>query len=183
MPWDRHQGGYPARSSWGGGTLPGPARGRGGTLPGPAGGGTLPGPARGSTLLGGYPTRGYPAGGYPGRVPPVLTWPGGEGGYPGRVPPWQGPPRQGTTPPDLAGGGGYPVWKTEGVVTTRRAVCLLRSRRRTFLLHKTHHLRKSQINDHDHRCVRLKKAVEELSLDNKEGLWNSKTFRKPKVTC
>ena len=30
--------------------------------------------------------------------------------------------------------GGYPVRTTEGVVTTWRAVCLLRSRRRTFLL-------------------------------------------------
>ena len=30
-------------------------------------------------------------------------------------------------------GGGYPVRTTEGVLTTRRVVCLLRSRRRTFL--------------------------------------------------
>ena len=30
-------------------------------------------------------------------------------------------------------GGGYPVRTTEGVFTTRRAVCLLCSRRRTFL--------------------------------------------------
>ena len=54
----------------------------------------------------------YPPGGYPGQVPP-------PGGYPGQVP----PPR-----------GGYPGRTTEGVLTTRRAVCLLRSRRRTFLL-------------------------------------------------
>ena len=50
-------------------------------------------------------------GGYPGQVPP-------QGGYPGQVPP---------------PGGGYPGRTTEGVLTTRRAVCLLRSRRRTFL--------------------------------------------------
>ena len=56
---------------------------------------------------------GYPAGGYLGRVTPspgqVRT-----GGYPA--------------------GGGYPVRTTEGVLTTRQAICLLRSRRRTFLL-------------------------------------------------
>ena len=98
-------GEYPARSSWGG------------TLPGPAGGGLpcqvqLGGyPARSS--WGGYPARGYPAGG-------VLCR---GAGYPGRVPPRPG-----------QDGGGYPVRTTEGVFTTRRAVCLLHSRRRTFLL-------------------------------------------------
>ena len=53
--------------------------------------------------------------------------PGQDGGYPGRVPPtrsgWGG-----TLP------GGYPVRTTEGVLTTQRVVCLLRSCRRTFLL-------------------------------------------------
>ena len=34
--------------------------------------------------------------------------------------------------------GGYPVRTTGGVLTTRRAVCLLRSRRRTFLLNLVH---------------------------------------------
>ena len=70
----------------------------------------------GGTLLGGYPAwGGYPAGGYPGRGGTLA------GGYPGRV------------PPPARSGGGYPVRTTEGVFTTRRAVCLLRSRRRTFL--------------------------------------------------
>ena len=112
-------GGYPARSSWGG-TLPGPAGGvpcRGV----PCQGGTLPGRARGGTLLGGYPS----------RVPPQQGNP--PTGYPpGRVPPWQGAPRQGTPQP---GQGGYPHRTTERVFTTWRAVCLLRSRRRTFLLY------------------------------------------------
>ena len=106
---------------------------------------------------GGYPDP--PPGGYPGQVPPrgVGTWvrypPGGvpdPRGVPG-----SGTPRGGTqTPPggvpDPGGGtqvryprggcpgqvpprGGYPGRTTEGVLTTRRAVCLLRSRRRTFL--------------------------------------------------
>ena len=96
----------------------GAARGRD-TLPGPAGGvpcQVQPGgyPAGGGTLLGvpcqGGTLWGYPGGGYPG------------GGYPGRETP-------------QPGRGGYPVRTTEGVFTTRRAVCLLRSRRRTFLFH------------------------------------------------
>ena len=133
---------------------------RGGTQPGPAGGY----PARsgqGGTLLGGYPGRvpsgqvrmegtqvGYHPwpgqdGGYPGRVPlagylprpgGTLPWGGTQVGYPhGRVPPSPGP---GWRVPCQEGDqdGGYPVRTTEGVLTTRRAVCLLRSRRRTFLL-------------------------------------------------
>ena len=86
-------------------------------------------PARSSqggrgTLAGGYPGGGYPgqggilAGGYPG------------GGYPGGWYPGMVPPRPGQD----GGRGGNPVRTTEGVVTTRQAVCLLRSRRRTFLL-------------------------------------------------
>ena len=104
----------------------------GGTLTGPAGGGTLPGgyPAGGDTLPGGVPCWGVPCWG----VPPQPGQDGGypAGGYPCRV------PLQGT-PPARSGwgvpcwGGGYPVRTTEGVLTTRRAVCLLRSRRRTFL--------------------------------------------------
>ena len=35
--------------------------------------------------------------------------------------------------PGQDGGQGYPVRTTEGVLATRRAVCLLRSGRRTFL--------------------------------------------------
>ena len=80
----------------------------GGGVPGsgtPPGGTQVRYPPRGGTRVR-YP----PRGGYPGQVPP-------RGGYSGQVPPW----------------GGYPGRTTEGVLTTRRAVCLLRSRRRTFL--------------------------------------------------
>ena len=61
------------------------------------------------------------------------TPPGQDGG----VPCWRGVhylvrprPGRGGYP---AGAGGYPGRTTEGVLTTQRAVCLLRSRRRTFL--------------------------------------------------
>ena len=99
-----------AMGQTGGGTLSGPAGGGPCQVqPGhggyPAGGGGYPA-GEGGTLLG----RGYPARGYQGRVPPL-------------------PP-----PPARSGqDGGYPVRTTEGVLSTRRAVCLLRSRRRTFL--------------------------------------------------
>ena len=115
MPWGRHQGG----------TLPGPARG-GGTLLGPAGGV----PCQGGTQVG-YPpsqvrTGGIPCRGYPGQVPPQ---PGQDGGV----------PCPGGTlvgyPPGQARMGGYPGRTTEGVLNTRRAVCLFRSRRRTFLFY------------------------------------------------
>ena len=96
-------GGYPARSRQGGCTLPGPAGG---------GGCTLPGPARGGTLLGGTKVGSPPA-----RSGGVPCWGGNKVGY----------------PPARSGRGGYPVRTTEGAHTTRRAVCLLRSRRRTFL--------------------------------------------------
>ena len=105
----------------------GPGPPRGGYLTGypPGGSGYPPGgvqvpPPRGGTWLGtppgGYLTRyplppgglGTPPGGGPGTPP---------GGVPDRVPPR----------------GGSPGRTTEGVLTTRRAVCLLRSRRRTFL--------------------------------------------------
>ena len=87
-------------------------RGEGGTLPGPAGGWY---PARsswgGDTLPGS-------AGGYPAGGDTLL------GGYPAR----------GYRPGQVrTGERGYPVRTTEGVLTTRRAVCLLGSRRRTFL--------------------------------------------------
>ena len=72
------------------------------------------------------------------RVPPgggtrVRYPPGGGGVYPGQGTP-RGVPGSGTPPTPPGGGGGYPGRTTEGVLTTRRAVCLLRSRRRTFLL-------------------------------------------------
>ena len=78
---------------------------------------------------GGVPRSGYPPGGgvpRSGYPPP----PGGGRGCRGPVPPGGGGCRGPGTPP----GGGYPGRTTEGVLTTRRAVCLLRSRRRTFLL-------------------------------------------------
>ena len=78
MPWGS-RGGYPARSSRGGGTLPGPAGG-GGTLPGPAGGGGVP-------WLGGVHCQVQP-----GRVP----WPGG---YPGQGVACRGVPWWGSTLP------------------------------------------------------------------------------------
>ena len=92
-------------------------------------------PAQGGTLPRGVPCWGgtLPRGRYPGRVP--------RGPDQDRGVPCRGGTQAGYTP--LAGyphrtqpgqdGGGYPVRTTEGVVTTRRAVCLLRSRRRTFL--------------------------------------------------
>ena len=98
---------------------------RGGTLPGPAGGGEVPCwgrqwyPAgRGGTLPGVFD---------PGRVPPQ---PGQDGGGPCWVTP---PPCRVHPPRPGQDWGGYPVRTTEGVLTTRRAVCLLRSHRRTFL--------------------------------------------------
>ena len=68
---------------------------------------------------------GYLAGGHPiGR------------GVPCRGVPCWGVPRYGTPPCQVRmGGGEYPVRTTEGVVITRWAVCLLRSRRRTFLFY------------------------------------------------
>ena len=127
----------------------------------PPGGGTRSGTPPGGypAPRGGTWVR-HPPGGYPVRYPPP---PGGTrppGGYPGQGPPGgtqSGTPPGGTqtlggtrsgTPqgvpgppggtrvryPPRRGGGGYPGRTTEGVLTTRRAVCLLRSRRRTFLL-------------------------------------------------
>ena len=128
MPWDRHLGG----------TLPGPAGG-GCTLPGPAGGRGVPCqvqprgyPARsswGGTLPG-------PAGGVPGRVPPCQGTPlarSGQGGYPARSSQEGGYQVGYPPPPARSGQVGYPARTTWGVLATWRAVCLLRSRRRTFL--------------------------------------------------
>ena len=99
---------------------------RGGTWPGPGGGGT---PARSSRAEGTPPRvpppvrpgQGVPLlGGTPPQVPPPIR--PGRGVYPccGSTPPWV-PPHQ--TPPQV----------TDGVLDTPRSVCLLRSRRRTFL--------------------------------------------------
>ena len=121
MPWG--SGGVPCRGGYPGqgGTLvryPPARSGWGGTLLG----GTLAGgvPWPGGTLVR-YPPSQVRMGGYPAGGVPWL------GGYPGWGVPWSG------TPPARSGWGGYPGRTTEGVLTTRRAVCLLRSRRRTFL--------------------------------------------------
>ena len=92
---------------------------RGDTQTPPGGAGTPPGGTRVRYPPGGYPGSGTPPGGVPGSGTPRGVPRPPRGGYPGQVP----PPR-----------GGYPGRTTEGVLTTRRAVCLLRSRRRTFLL-------------------------------------------------
>ena len=100
-----HTGGTPARSRWGGGTQARPSWGGGG----------------------GYPCQG----GRPPWVPPHRTWLGG--GIPHlRYPPhWTWP---GGVP--LLGGGSWvtPPKVIDGVLDTPRSVCLLRSRRRTFLV-------------------------------------------------
>ena len=105
-------GGYPARSSLGGGTLPGPNGG--GTLPAryPAGGvpywegGTLPGPARGV----GVPRQWVPCqGGTQVRYPPWPCQDGGVGTLLGGTQVRYPPPGQVRT------GEGYPV-RTTGVL-------------------------------------------------------------------
>ena len=152
VPW---LGGYPVRYPPGGYLTGYPPRGY---LTGYPLGGYLTGYPPGGYLTG-YPPGGVPdrvpPRGVPDRVPPpgVPDWvpPGGYlTGYPGGGT-WLGTPWGGTwlgTPlggnlvmypprPGQDGGGtllrGDPGRTTEGVLTTRRAVCLLRSRRRTFL--------------------------------------------------
>ena len=111
---------------------------RGGTWPGPAKG--VPCQVRmGGTLPGGVPCQGM----YPGRVHPpgqvrmgVPPWArSGQGdtllgGVTPPGSPWQGTP----SPPPGQVRTGVPR-TTEGVLTTRRAVCLLHSHRRTFLFY------------------------------------------------
>ena len=126
---------------WGeGGTQ---ARSRGGTQARSSrGGGGYP--DRGSTPTGGYPRwsaphqiwmggtpTGYPDGGYPRWGTPHQTWMGGTltGGIRGGVPPIR--PGQGGTP---TGARSTPLRLTDGELDKRRSVCLLPSRRRTFLL-------------------------------------------------
>ena len=110
-------------------------------------------PAREVPHLGYPPVRpgqeGTPAGGTPPQVPPLsdlgvpLPW----GGYPAggystsrTHPCWtwlRGYPCWGDTPPLLSQtwlGGGTPPRVRDGVLDTPRSVCLLRPRRRTFLL-------------------------------------------------
>ena len=119
-PWGGTQVRYPP---WGGTWVRYPPRG-GTQVRYPPGGYSSQVHPRGGTRVrytpGGVPGSGTPPGGYPGQVPP-------RGGTRVRYPPG-GVPGSGTPP------GGYPGRTTEGVLTTRRAVCLLRSRRRTFLL-------------------------------------------------
>ena len=81
--------------------------------------------AGGVPLLGEYPNQGYPTLG-----PPIGPgW--GRGTPAGRgTPPWVPPP----TPPHRTWPGGVPPQVTDGVLDAPRSVCLLRSRRRTFLL-------------------------------------------------
>ena len=115
----------PARSGWGYpcrvplGRVPPQLGQHGGTLTGnpppwARTGGTLPGDTQ----------VGYPLAGYPGP-----GWGGTQVGYP---PAGYPPARSGQV------GEGYPVSTTEGILTTRQAVCLLHSCRRTFLFEKKH---------------------------------------------
>ena len=101
----------------------------------------------GVPLLKGYPTLSTPppfylVGGTPPQVPPPSIRPGWgvppppppsdlAGGYPrpGGNPPQVTPPPPHQTWPE----GGYPT--SGGVLDTPRSVCLLRSRRRTFLFY------------------------------------------------
>ena len=132
-------GGTQTRSSWG---VP---------KPGPAGGGT---PTGGTPMGRGYPDRGkyptsgtppldlnggYPDGGTPPRVLPHWTWMGGT--LTGGTPMGEGGTPMGGTPPQVncpphqtwMGGGATPMRLTDGVLDKWRSVCLLHSRRRTFL--------------------------------------------------
>ena len=117
------------RRGGGSGTYPG----RGGGIPTLAssrqgGGGGCPSQVQ----MGGYPSQAWGTpiqvqiGGTPARSRQGVPWPGPDGGV---SHPWMGGvdrSRPGGIPPP-------PVRTTEAVLGTRRAVCLLRSRRRTFL--------------------------------------------------
>ena len=129
-------GGYQMNWGWGGGGGEPRLRPRvpHQTWPGvPQLGDTSPRVAPSQTWLGGTPTGGGGGGLYltSGTLPPSWTWPGGGGWgvyHTSGNPP---PPRLGRTWPGGGGGGTLP-WV---VLDTPRSVCLLRSRRRTFLLH------------------------------------------------
>ena len=107
--------GTPARSSWGDPTWPG----RGGYPSHIQMGGTL------ARSVSGVPSQVQTGGGTPSNLGWGVPLPGPEGGTPQqrypphRVPPWQGVPPQ--------------YRAADGVLDTPRSVCLLRSRRRTFL--------------------------------------------------
>ena len=110
------------------------------------------------------PPRGGGGGGTEVRVPPR----GGGGGTEVRVPPggevWVphppgGVPRSGYPP--RGGYSGYPPpggGSTEGVLTTRRAVCLLRSRRRTFLYWRYFSSDKNTSSETDCMCFLASKV-------------------------
>ena len=123
----QHYPEFHGADTWGGGGVPSQVQ-VGGGYPARSGQGV---PCRGIPCLGTPPSwpgvscREVPCRGDPTWVP-TLT-----GGYPARGVPHPGPGQD--------GGGGYPVRTTEGVLTTRQAVCLLRSRRRTFLYFKCFH--------------------------------------------
>ena len=141
--WGYPPGGYPL---W----VPPPPIGPGWGVPHL---GTLPLDLVGGTPQG-VPHLGYPCqtwlGGTPPQVPSNAIVPGWgvppAGGTPPRVPPirpgWGYPllggyPTSGTPHQTWLGGtpcrGGTPLRETDGVLDTPRSVCLLRSRRRTFL--------------------------------------------------
>ena len=108
--------------------------------PGPGGGG-YPSQAQ----LEGYP----PARGVPHLRYPHQTWPGGTpaGGYSTLGSPLV---RPGQRVP-LSGGGGTPPQVTDGVLDMPRSVCLLRSRRRTFLFHINLQICSGMVGCHDNR--------------------------------
>ena len=133
------RGGVSPQSSWGGGGS------------GPAGGGrqVQPGGCQSSVQLGGGQVQlvggcqVQPGGSGPaGRGGSGPARGGGQvqlaGGWGGQVQPGRGgqvqPAGGGSGPAGRGGGGLSQDRTTEWVVTTRRAVCLLRSRRRNFLL-------------------------------------------------
>ena len=105
--------------------------------PGPDGGRGVPQPGQGRGYLGYPPGQvrmgAIPAWGYPGTPRPGQDW-----GYPGYPPPRpRSGQRVGGTPQDQVRTGGIPPLPRDrtahGVLDKRRSVCLLRSRRRTFL--------------------------------------------------
>ena len=106
-------------------------------------------------LAGGYPM------GYPTSGTPCQTWPGG---YPMGVPHLRYPlsdlagvrvPNQGGG--TWLGGGVYPLRLTDVVFDTPQSVCLLRSRRRTFLFHRCFH----------YSCTRVVQLAQVYSKANK----------------
>ena len=121
MPWGRHRGGYPYPIMLCNITQNAMGQTPGGGVPVSHNALQHYPECHGADTGGGYPARSSRGGTLPGR---------GTYGYP--------PPPAGYPPPppsQVRMGGGYPVRTTEAVLTTRRAVCLLRSRRRTFLLY------------------------------------------------